>query len=74
MNPDYALIFGLILAAFSVPAMVSAWSDSRSPRASAIVVLVAGGLVIYALQTKGGGYSLEEIPEVFVRVLAQFLN
>lgn len=74
MQPDIALVVGLVLAMFAIPSIISAFSDSRAPRGSAITVLIAGGLVLYALQSQPGGYRMDEIPEVFVRVLADLLN
>lgn len=73
MNPDYYLVLGILLAGFSIPSVLSAISDRRAPRASAITILIAGGLILLAIQTKPGGYSIEEIPDVFVRVLAAFI-
>ena len=73
MDSDLALVIGLVLAALSVPSILSALSDSRAPRASAVTVLIAGGLVLYAMQTHPGGYSLGEVPDVFVSVLAKFI-
>ena len=52
---------------------MSAFSERRTPRLSALMVLVSGGLILYALQTKAGGYRLEDIPDVFVRVIAMFI-
>lgn len=72
MDPDTALILGLVLGVFTLPAIISAFSDGRTPRAAIIVAVVAGGLLIYALNTKQGGYPLEEIPQVFFRVVAKF--
>lgn len=74
MDPDVALVLGLVLAAFSIPAMVSAFSDQRVPRTSAVLVLIAGGLVLWALNTRHGGYDWPDIPKAFVRVAAQLLN
>ncbi len=73
MTPDLALVLGLILAGLAVPSMLSAFSDRRAPRASALTILIAGGLLLYAIQTQPGGYSLQEIPKAFVRVVGQFL-
>ncbi|MFY9212307.1 MAG: hypothetical protein WAO69_14395 [Aestuariivita sp.] len=73
MDPDMALIFGLILGGLSVVGMLSAISDGRGPRASAVSVLIAGGLVIYALTTKPGGYAMAQIPDVFFSVVARLL-
>ena len=73
MEPDFALVLGLILAVFAVPSVLSAMSDSRAPRASAVLILIAGGLILYAVQTHPGGYQMNQIPDVFMRVVRQFL-
>jgi hypothetical protein len=72
MSPDIAMVVGLVIAGFSIPSAMSALSDSRAPRASAVTILIAGGLIIYAIRTRPGGYSLEDLPAAFVRVVAQF--
>ncbi|MBO9466907.1 hypothetical protein TRP8649_00994 [Pelagimonas phthalicica] len=74
MDPDTTLIAGLVMAVFSLPAIISAFSDGRTPRVAAIVMVIAGGLVIYALNTKQGGYRMQDIPEVFFQVVAKFTN
>lgn len=73
MDPDVALVFGIVIAAFSIPSILSAFSDRRAPRASVLTILIGGGLILFALQTKAGGYTLGEVPDVFVSVVAQFL-
>lgn len=73
MNPDLALILGLIVGGFAIVGMFSALSDGRSPRASALTVLISGGLLTYALVTKPGGYTLAELPNVFFSVVATML-
>ena len=70
MQPDVFLIIGLILTVFSIPAMLSAFVDGRAPRASAIVLLIGGALVWLAIEQKPGGYTIQDIPEAFVRVVA----
>ena len=73
MDPDIALTLGIIIAAFSIPSILSALSDSRAPRASALTVLIGGGLILYAIQTSPGGYTLDQVPEVVIRVIGQFM-
>lgn len=73
MEPDLALVLGLVIAAFSVPSILSALVDSRAPRASALTILIGGALVLYALQQTPDAYSIETIPDVFVGVFARFL-
>lgn len=73
MDPDTFLVLGLIIAGFSIPSIMSALSDGRAPRASALTILIAGGLILYAIQTQPGGYALQDIPDVFVRVVARYV-
>ncbi|NSY38968.1 hypothetical protein [Leisingera sp. ANG59] len=73
MDTDLALILGLIIAGFTVPSVMSALSERRPPRASVLTILIAIGLVTYAVLMKPGGYSVEEIPDVFFRVVGRFL-
>ncbi len=73
MSPDLILIIGILLAVLSVPAMLSSFSDGRPPRVAAFSAVVAGVMIVWAARSQPGGYTLREIPEVFVRVAAQFL-
>ena len=73
MDPDIFLVLGIVIAGFSIPSILSAITDGRAPRASALTILIAGGLVLFAVQTKPGGYALGDIPDAFVRVVAQFV-
>ncbi|MFU8882801.1 MAG: hypothetical protein ACNA7Q_10570 [Rhodobacterales bacterium] len=70
MDTDLALVLGLFLAGVSVPSIVSAFSDGRTPRTAAIALILGGTLVVYALSQKPGGYRLDDIPKAFVRVIA----
>ena len=72
MDGDLALVLGLVLALLAVPSMVSAFSDRRTPHASAIALVIAGGLIVYAAAVHPGGYSLADIPRVVFEVLGRF--
>lgn len=74
MNPDVMLVIGLIVAAFSIPPILGAFAEGRAPRAAAIMVLIGGGLIALAVSQKPGGYEINEIPDVFVRVVGQFIR
>ena len=73
MDTDVALVLGIILAAFSIPSILSSLTDRRAPRASALTILIGGGLILYAVQTKSGGYTFEQIPTVFTNVIARYM-
>jgi len=74
MDHDLALVVGLVIAVFSVPAVISALSDRRAPRVAAIAVIIGGGLAAWAITQKPGGYSIDEVPNVVVRVVARYVN
>lgn len=73
MDPDLALTLGLVIGGFSIPSIMSAITDGRAPRASALTILIATALVLYALTTKPGGYTLNQIPDAFFGVLGRFM-
>jgi hypothetical protein len=74
MQSDYFFVFGLIIAAFAIPAGISAFSDSRPPRSAAIAVMIGGGMLMVAFLGKEGGYDADQIPDTFARVFAQILR
>ncbi|MEE4346072.1 MAG: hypothetical protein V2I53_04740 [Paracoccaceae bacterium] len=69
MDSDMALVIGLVIAGFSAPSIMSAFSDGRAPRIATIALVVGGALVIYALSQKPGGYRIEDIPKAFIKVI-----
>ena len=74
MDPDLLLVIGLILGVLSVPSIISAFSEDRAPRAASIILLIAGVLVVVALNSKGGGYTFAEIPQTFLNVVGRYLR
>lgn len=74
MDTDLYVVIGLLTLAFAVPVMFSALSDGRPPRAAAILVVIGGGLIAFALYERPGAYALADIPAAFVRVAARILD
>ncbi|PWE32435.1 hypothetical protein DDZ14_10245 [Maritimibacter sp. 55A14] len=68
------MVVGIVLAAFSLPAIVAAWSDRRSPRAAAIVLVIGLGTVAVAIFTWPGPFGASDVPEAFVKVAGSILN
>ena len=68
MDSDLLLVTGIILGVLSIPAMLNAYSDSRAPRLAAIVILIAGALIVVAVRMHPAGYTPAELPDVFARV------
>jgi hypothetical protein len=73
MDPDLALVIGLVIVAMSAPAIMSAIADRRPPRSATAILVIGGGLTLYALMQKPGGYRFGDIPETFIKVIAEVL-
>jgi hypothetical protein len=74
VDTDLILVIGLIVAVLTVPSIFSALADGRAPRKSAIMVLIAGGLIALAVTQKPGGYSIEDIPAAFLSVIDRYIR
>lgn len=74
MMNDLFLVLGLVVATLAIPSVISAFSESRTPRAAAILVMIGGGLIALAVTQQPGGYSFGDIPDVFTRVIAHYLR
>jgi len=74
IDSDFLLVGGLLIAAFAIPAAVSAFSESRPPRAAAVALALGGVLVVAAVLQRPTGYSPAQIPAAFARVLARLLH
>ncbi len=72
MDADLYLVIGIVLGALSLPSIVGAISEGRAPRAASIVIMVAGFMVVYALQHRT--YTINDIPNAFVRVIGRYIN
>lgn len=68
------LVIGLVIGGFSIPSVMGAIADGRVPRVATIAIVIAGVLIVIAVQGKPGGYALNDIPDVFVGVVGRYLN
>lgn len=74
MDTDLMLVAGLLICVLAIPALLAAFSESRAPRAGAIMVLIGGVLLVVALSQRPTGYSFAEIPDVIVKVISRYIN
>ncbi len=74
MDHDLTLVIGIVVGMLAIPALLSAYSESRAPRSGAVLVLISGVLLAVALTNKGGGYRLDEVPEIFMSVIKRYLT
>ncbi|SMH40901.1 hypothetical protein [Maritimibacter sp. HL-12] len=73
MQHDLQLVIGLVILGFTIPAIVAAYSEGQTPRVAALVFLIGGGLVAWAVLQKPQGYTLDDIPQAFVRVIGHYI-
>ncbi|MGR3548603.1 MAG: hypothetical protein ACU0CB_12015 [Roseovarius sp.] len=74
MDPDLAMAIGMVLGVFSIPSIISALSEGHPPRVATFVLMASGGLVVWAISNKPGGYSFGDLPDVLVRVIARYVG
>ncbi|NDR57765.1 hypothetical protein FPS10_15220 [Pseudoruegeria sp. M32A2M] len=75
LDPDLVFVIGLIVGILAVPALLGAYSEGRSPRAGAIMVMICAGLIAVAvMQRPPRTYSIGKIPEVFTGVVGDILR
>lgn len=74
MQYDLCLTLGALLVAFAIPAIVAAYSEGRAPRVAAVILVIGGGLVAWAVSQKPEGYTIADVPRAFVRVLGHYLR
>lgn len=74
LTEDVLMVIGVVLAVLAIPAIVSAISDERSPRAPAILVMIAGSLILLSIVYRPGEFTLSDVPDSFVRVAAALLR
>lgn len=74
MDTDVMLVIGLLVCVLAIPSLLSAFAESRPPRAGAIMVLIGGVLLAVALTQKPSGYTFAEVPDVVFRVIGRFIN
>lgn len=72
MPYDLYMSIGITILALAIPSALSAWIDARAPRVSALLILVGGGMMVYAERTKPGGYALGDIPTSFITVIGHY--
>lgn len=74
MDTDLILVIGMVLSVLAIPSLLSAFAESRAPRAGAIMVLIGGVLIVVALTKHPSGYTFAELPDVVAGVVARLIK
>jgi len=74
IDPDLALVIGFVLAALAMPSLAAAYADRRLPWLALTLLATAAALVGLAITGTPGGYALNDLPQVFYKVISRVLN
>ncbi|MFT5632224.1 MAG: putative membrane protein [Gammaproteobacteria bacterium] len=74
MDLDLIFVLGCIITVFAIPAIVSAFSDNRTPRYPALIILIGVVMVGYAINGRPGAFTFETLPDVFMRVVGRYIG
>ena len=66
---DLIMCIGVLVIFLAFPAAVGAFSRGAPPRAAILSLVTGGTMIVYANASRPGGYSLEEMPNLFMKVL-----
>lgn len=74
MDPDLLLAIGVTVGVLTLPAFLAAWREGRAPRVGAILLVVAGTLIVAATMRKPQGYTLTEVPGAVIGAFTRLLH
>ena len=66
---DLIMVLGVCVFALAFHAMVGAFSRGAPPRAAMLAIFAGGVMMVYANSMRPGGYSVAEMPQVFIKVI-----
>ena len=72
MDTDVIFVVGFFIIVLAIPAIVSAFMDSRVPRAPMLTILIGSVMIAYAVRERPGAYGYDTVPDVIVRIFADF--
>lgn len=73
MVEDTFLVVGIILLCLAVPSALSALREGHAPRVPAIVIMIAGVLLVLAMVNRPGGYHMEDVMSAFRSVFGRLM-
>jgi len=53
---------------------VSAFSDGRTPRYSAVIILIGVVMIGYAVNGRPGSFTFDTLPDVFAKVIGRYIG
>ncbi len=66
---DLIMCIGVLVLFLAFPAAVGAFSRGAPPRAAMLSLFAGGIMIVYANSSRPGGYTLEGLPSLFLKVI-----
>ncbi len=66
---DLIMCIGVLVIFLAFPAAVSSFSRGAPPTMAILALAVGGAMIVYANSSRPGGYSVAEMPQLFMKVL-----
>ena len=69
MDLELIFVLGCVVTALSISAILSAFSDGRTPRYPAVIILIS-----YAVNGRPGAFNFDTSPDVFAKVIGRYIG
>lgn len=74
-DPELYLVLATVIGGFAFASVVGGWAARSLPIASAVLLLVAVGLIFYLHEfVVPGGLTWRSIPDAFIDIVARVVN
>lgn len=67
---DLIMCLGVLSLLLAFPTIVGAFSRGEPPRAAMLSLIAGAIMVVYANASRPGGYSVAELPDLFMKVIS----
>jgi len=71
---DLIFIGGIAMALLAFLSLLRTWSEGEGAARALVIGLLAASMLGYAIFFSPLGYTVEEVPDVFYRVIARVLH
>ncbi|NDU99421.1 hypothetical protein [Pseudoroseicyclus tamaricis] len=74
MDADLTFVIGVVIGLLSIPSLFGGLMDRRVPIMALVMLVLSAGLIAYAATQNPGAYSIQTVPDAFVRVIGDVIN
>ncbi len=74
IDPDLLVVCGTLLCLLAFPALLQSFTHENSLRTPMVLLAVGISMLAYAVSRNPSSYSIDQIPDVFVRVFGTYIS